>query len=83
MSLPARSRPVVLITGASAGIGAALARVYAEKGWDLILTARREPALQALADELARTGATSTILTEDLADPAAPRRLFDAIRSRG
>ena len=83
MSLPARSRPVVLITGASAGIGAALARVYAEKGWDLILTARREPALQALADELARTGAASTILTEDLADPAAPRRLFDAIRSRG
>lgn len=83
MSLPSRPRPVALITGASAGIGAALARVYAEKGWDLILTARREPPLRALADELARIGAVSTVLTEDLVDPAAPRRLFDAVQARG
>ncbi|MEY3841721.1 MAG: hypothetical protein RLZZ542_831, partial [Pseudomonadota bacterium] len=53
MSLPSRPRPVVLVTGASAGIGAALARIYALKGWDLILTARRETPLRALADELA------------------------------
>jgi|LauGreDrversion2_5_1035112.scaffolds.fasta_scaffold06548_2 short-subunit dehydrogenase len=83
MSLPARPRPVVLITGASAGIGAALARIYAEKGWDLILTARREGPLQALTDELALSGAASTILTDDLADPTAPRRLFEVIQSRG
>ena len=83
MSLPSRPRPVALVTGASAGIGAALARIYAAKGWDLILTARREAPLRALADELARTGAASTVLAEDLADPAAPRRLFDAIRSKG
>ena len=57
MSLPSRPRPVVLITGASAGIGAALARVYAEKGWDLILTARREAPLRVLADELTLLGA--------------------------
>jgi short-subunit dehydrogenase len=83
MSLPSRPRPVVLVTGASAGIGAALARIYAREGWDLILTARREAPLHALADELARLGAASTILTDDLADPAAPRRLFDAIQTRG
>jgi len=83
MSLPSRPRPTVLITGASAGIGAALARVYAGHGWDLILTARRNGPLQALADELALTGAASTVLTEDLADPAAPRRLFDAVLERG
>ena len=83
MSLPSRPRPVGVVTGASSGIGAALARVYAEKGWDLILTARREAPLRALADELARIGAAATVLTEDLADPAAPRRLFDAIRARG
>lgn len=83
MSLPSRPRPVVLITGASAGIGAALARVYAAEGWDLILTARREAPLRALADELALSGAASTILTDDLADPAAPRRLFDTILAKG
>ena len=83
MSLSSRPRPVALITGASAGIGAALARVYAENGWDLILTARREAPLRALVDELALTGATSTVLTEDLADPEAPRRLFEAVAARG
>jgi short-subunit dehydrogenase len=83
MSLPSRPRPVVLVTGASAGIGAALARVYAEHGWDLVLTARRAAPLQALADELSHTGAACTVLTEDLADPAAPRRLVEAIAERG
>ena len=73
----------MLVTGASAGIGAALARVYAGHGWDLVLTARRETPLKALAEELAHAGAASTVLTEDLADPEAPRRLFGAIAQRG
>jgi short-subunit dehydrogenase len=83
MSEPLGRRPAVLITGASAGIGAALARVYSEKGWDLILTARREGPLQTLAAELAGRGATVTVLSEDLADPEAPGRLFDAVAARG
>lgn len=83
MSLPSRPRPVVLVTGASAGIGAALARVYAGHGWDLVLTARRETPLKALAEELAHAGAASTVLTEDLGDAEAPRRLFDAVAQRG
>ena len=74
----------ILITGASAGIGAALARVYAEKGWDLILTARREPALTALAEEIWKThGQTATVVTADLADPDAPAQLVAAIAERG
>jgi short-subunit dehydrogenase len=83
VSLPSRRRPTVLITGASAGIGAALARVYAAEGWDLVLTARRVEPLDALAHELQTVGAASTVLADDLADPAAPRRLFDAIAGRG
>ena len=72
----------VLITGASAGIGAALARIYAAHGWDLILTARRAGPLEALAQELAATGADVAVVTEDLADPDAPRRLVETIAAR-
>ena len=43
---------VVVVTGASAGIGAGLARELAERGASLVLTARREPELRAVADSL-------------------------------
>nr|WP_314438155.1 SDR family oxidoreductase [uncultured Brevundimonas sp.] len=74
----------VLITGASAGIGAALARTYAAQGWNLILTARREGPLQALADELTTAHpVTATVICADLSDPTAPERLVSAIDARG
>ncbi|MBK1970746.1 SDR family oxidoreductase [Brevundimonas sp. 3P9-tot-E] len=76
-------RRTVLITGASAGIGAALARVCAARGHDLILTARREGPLQALAGELAVAhGVAATVLVADLAEPEAPARLVEAIAAR-
>ncbi len=78
------SRRTILITGASAGIGAALARVYAQNDWDLILTARREPALTALAQEIWTTHAVAaTVIPADLADPDAPARLVSKIAARG
>lgn len=49
-------RPITVITGASAGIGVALARVFARHGHELALVARREDRLQALADEIAAGG---------------------------
>ena len=49
-------RPVTLITGASAGIGAALARTFARNGHELMLVARREQRLRELADEIAALG---------------------------
>lgn len=72
----------VLITGASAGIGADLARECARRGHDLILTARREAPMRALAEEIG-AAAQATILVEDLADPQAPTRLAQAIAARG
>lgn len=60
-------KPVTLITGASAGIGAELARVFAEHGHELVLVARREDRLAALADEIAKGGRPRPIvLTADL-----------------
>jgi short-subunit dehydrogenase len=62
------SRPVALITGASSGLGAEFARSLAARGADLILTARREERLAALAKQLqAEHGAHADFLAVDLA----------------
>jgi uncharacterized protein len=77
-------QPVTLITGASAGIGAALAREFAAHGHDLALVARREPELAALADEIAATGRTRpVVIALDLTRIDAPIRLAHELSSRG
>lgn len=77
-------RPVALITGASAGIGAEYARQLAAAGYDLILSARRRDRLEALGSRLAAAhGASFRIIEADLAEPDAPAALIEQALSRG
>jgi uncharacterized protein len=78
------ARRLCLVTGASAGIGAEFARLYAERGYDLALTARRTDRLEALAAELKdKWGATCLVIAADLADRSAPKTIIDAIDGQG
>lgn len=78
------STRTALITGASAGIGLAFARVFAEHGFDLVLTARRQDRLQAIASDLTRQhGIGVRTIAADLADPSAPKRLADELGQAG
>jgi len=66
-----------LITGASAGIGAAFARHIAAEGFNLLLVARRTERLHALSDALQREhGIHCDVLAADLSDPATPATIM-------
>jgi uncharacterized protein len=67
-----------LVTGASAGIGIAVARELASHGAKLILTARRKDRLEAFAAELRGKGTEVRIVVADLNDPAGPQQIYDA-----
>jgi short-subunit dehydrogenase len=78
------TRRLCLITGASAGIGAAFARIYASHGYDVALTARREDRLEALAEEIRfRAGVETITVTADLSQAEAPDQILAAIEDHG
>jgi short-subunit dehydrogenase len=75
---------VTLITGASAGIGAELARIFALKGHRVALVARRADRLMALASEItAAGGAAPIVITCDLVQPDCGDRIAEALAASG
>ena len=75
-------KAITLITGASAGIGAELARVFAAHGHELVLVARRQDRLEALADEIAATGKPRpVVLPADLEQRDAANKIREDRKS--
>jgi uncharacterized protein len=73
------AKGTALITGASSGIGAELAKLCAADGYDVILVARQRAALEDLAFNLSKThGIAARALIADLADATAPRTIFES-----
>lgn len=76
------NRMTALITGASRGLGRALARSLAQRGWNLVIDARGAAELEAVRTLIAST-TTVIAIAGDIADPAHRVRLADAARELG
>jgi short-subunit dehydrogenase len=73
-------RNLALVTGASGGIGLELARLLAEKGFNLVLLARSRNKLEELARELETAhGIQAAVVAADLSEPDAPQAVFDEL----
>lgn len=74
---------VAMVTGASTGLGETLAGFLAQRGWDLVLTARTDADLQRVAADLSASGSAVTALAGDVADADHQRRLIAAAADLG
>lgn len=73
----------ILVTGASSGIGLAMAKDFSNRGANLILTARSKDKLDKLAEELGANGTKTYVFTEDISQPNSAQKLYNQIKEAG
>jgi len=73
---------IAVVTGASSGIGRATALALAREGWTVVLSARTEQALEALAGEIRGNGGTAHVIAGDMTSADGPERMIDEAIAR-
>lgn len=76
-------KPVVLVTGASAGIGDAIVRLFASKGWNIVAVARRQERLEKLVSDLKGTAEVASVVADVTAGDAPQRAVAAAMDTFG
>ncbi len=73
---------IAVVTGANSGVGAAIAKLFAKEGATVVMTARREAALQEVASQIESDGGTTFVMATDISKLEDPERLMAAVEEK-
>lgn len=73
---------VAVVTGANSGVGAAIAKLFAAEGAVVVMTARREAALEEVAGQIEAAGGKTFVMATDISKAEDPERLMDAVEEK-
>lgn len=73
---------VAVVTGANSGVGAAIAKLFATEGATVVMTARREAALEEVSAQIEKAGGKTFVMATDISKPDDPERLMAAVEEK-